>query len=230
MQIHSLEFGEKGKPLVFLHGWQQTSRSFLPLVNFLCNDYRLFFLDLPGFGKSQPPSPNYSSFDYAKEVQNWIKKKKLKNVVLIGHSFGGKIGIIIASQNSPFLEKLILIASAGIPHPSKYAPLVKLIPNKLKQIIPLKFKSLSASRDYKEAGVLLSIFKRVVTENVQPLLKDIAIPTLIIWGKNDSELLSEDGKIMKNHIKKSKLVVIEGGHFPFWENPQKVSELIKKFV
>ncbi len=230
MRIHFLEFGKKGKPIVFLHGWQQNSRSFLPLVNFLCQNYRLFLLDLPGFGQSEAPPNHFCSIDYAKQIQDWIKKNKLRNITLVGHSFGGKVAAIIASQKPQFLEKLVLIASAGIPQPPKHATLFRLIPDKLKQKIPLRFKFIFASEDYKNAGDLLTIFKRIIGEDIRPLLAKIRVPTLILWGKNDNELPPEDGKTIKKYVKNSQLVFIGNGHFPFWENPKNTSTLIKKFI
>ena len=86
------------------------------------------------------------------------------------------------------------------------------------------------SRDYKQAGELLPIFKTIVKEDIRPIFSKINTPTLIIWGKNDQELPSEDGKKIHQLIKKSKLAIIAGDHFPFWENPQKVAKLINQFI
>lgn len=230
MQIHSLVFGEKGTSLVFLHGWQQNSRSFLPLVNFLYQNYRLYFLDLPGFGRSEIPPSSFTSFDYAMEVINWIEKKKLKKIVLIGHSFGGKIASLVCIKKPQLVAKLVLIDSAGISHPKKYYPLLKIIPKKILKIVPEKFKVLISGKDYKEAGSLLPIFKTVVKENIRSLFSNLNVPTLIIWGENDRETPLEDGKIMQKAIKKSTLTVVKDGHFPFWENPQKISSLIENFI
>ena len=56
------------------------------------------------------------------------------------------------------------------------------------------------------------------------------MPTLIIWGKDDKELSAENGKKINSMINGSKLEIVEGNHFPFWDNPQKVAELIDDFV
>ncbi len=230
MKINYLQFGKKGQPIVFLHGWQQNSRSFTTLVPFFYRDYRLFLLDLPGFGKSEFPPPGFSSFDYAKAVSEWLKEKKLKKVILVGHSFGGKIAAIIAYQEPTLILKLVLIASAGLPYPKKYYQLEKFVPPRLIKKIPSFLRSVFASRDYKQAGELLPIFKTIVKEDIRPIFSKINVPTLIIWGKNDQELPSEDGKKIHQLVKKSKLAIIPGGHFPFWENPQKVAKLINQFI
>ncbi len=230
MRINYLQFGEKGLPLIFLHGWQQDGRCFLPLVNFLYQDYRLFFLDLPGFGQSEKPSEIFNSLDYAKVLTDWLKKKKFKKIVLIGHSFGGKIAAIIASQNLSLVSKLILISSSGLPSSNRLVLLKKILPESLLKKIPSSFKKLFASQDFKNAGELLPLFKKIVEEDVRPIFAKLNLPTLIIWGKEDKELPAKNGKIIKHLIKKSELFLVKGDHFPFWQNPQKIAGLIKDFI
>lgn len=230
MRINYLQFGENGLTLVFLHGWQQDSRSFLLLVPFLHQYYRLFFLDLPGFGQSGKPPDSFTSFDFARVIVDWLRKKKFKKIVLIGHSFGGKIAAIIASQNPHLISKLILISSSGLPYSPKLILLQKVMPNSLLKKIPMRLKMIFASRDYKEAGLLLPIFKTVVKENIQSLLPEIKMPTLIIWGKNDREIPFKNVQAMQKLITKSKLAIVDGDHFPFWQDPQKIAKIINEFI
>ncbi|MCX6725919.1 MAG: alpha/beta hydrolase [Candidatus Shapirobacteria bacterium] len=227
MQINYLEFGEKGQPIVFLHGWQQSGRSFLPLVTFLSKNYQLFLIDLPGFGRTKKPTDDFSSFDYARLITVWLQKKKLKKIILVGHSFGGKVAAIIGAKNPEMIKKLILIASSGIPHTKT---LSKLVSSSISKRIPFKIKRLFASRDYREAGDLLVLFKNIVKEDIQPVFAKINLSTLIIWGKEDRELPVSNGKLMQSLIKKSRLVLVEGDHFPFWQKPKMVAQLISQFI
>ena len=229
-KIFYLEFGWGKKPILFLHGWQADSRSFAPLVPFLFKNYHLYLLDLPGFGKSKPPSFSFSSFEYANKVVKWIKIKKLQRINLVGHSFGGKIASIIAAKYPRYISRLILIAPSGIPHPKFYYKLKNLLPSKIKEKIFLLFKPFLVSEDYKNAGKLLPIFKTVVKEDLRPIFSKIKIPTLIIWGRKDDQLPPEDGKIIKSLIKSSKLVIMDGDHWPFLKNPKKTAQLIDKFI
>lgn len=230
MKISYLKFGKKGQPIVFLHGWQASSQSFSPLVPFLHQNYHLFLLDLPGFGKSDFPPLNFSSFDYAKVIIEWIKKRRLKKTILAGHSFGGKVAAIVAAEHPDLISKLILLAPAGVPHPEKFYQYKKIVPFCLLKIIAPIFRSIFASYDYKQAGRLLPVFKTIVKEDLRLVFPKINIPTLIIWGKNDKELPIEDGIKIHRLIKKSQLAIILGDHFPFWNNPQKTAKLIHQFI
>lgn len=226
MELSFLEFGEKEKIIVFLHGWQQDKKSFSSLVPFLFKKYHLFLLDLPGFGNSDFPAENFNSFDYARVVADWIKERKLKEIVLVGHSFGGKVAAIIAEKNPKVVKKLVLIASSGIVEKEKYTLFKKLSPKFLKDFLRPYF----VGRDYKEAGKLLPVFKTIVKEDISETFSKVKVPTLIIWGKDDKELSAENGKKINSLIERSQLKIVDGGHFPFWDNPQKVAELIDDFI
>ena len=230
MRINWYRFGRRGKKLVFLHGWQQDGRSFLPLVPFLHRHFQLFFVDLPGFGASSSPPKNFNSQKYAQTILSWLKKQKLNKIVLVGHSFGGKVAAILAAQHPEKVKKLILIAPAGIPHPKWWYPLKDKIPKKVRRLFS-PFKKFLTSRDYQQAGPLLPIFKTVVKEDITPVFRKIKTPTLIIWGSEDKELPLSDGKLIHQLIPTSQLKVIKkADHFPFWRNPKRTAEIIQKFL
>lgn len=226
MGIKFLEFGEKGQVIVFLHGWQQDKRSFSPLVPYLHQHYRLILLDLPGFGQSENPPENFTSYDFAQTIAEWLKQQKLSKVILVGHSFGGKVASIIASQYPDQITKLVLIANSGIVHLKFWNKVAKIIPQFLKKYLA----SLVVSRDYRNAGKLLPIFKTIVKEDLTNDFKNIKKPTLIIWGKNDSELPVSDGQKVNELIKNSHLEIVEGNHSPFLADPEKIALLINNFI
>lgn len=230
MKIDFLEFGGGKETLIFLHGWQQDKKSFFPLVPYLFQNFHLYLLDLPGFGKSKPPAFISSSLNYAKIISQWLEEKNLTKVTLIGHSFGGKIASVIAAENPKIIRKLILIANSGIPHPKKWYPLFKIIPKPAKTAFSPLVKRLFASRDYKEAGSLLPIFKTIVKEDLTLVFSKIKVKTLIIWGKNDSESPLQDGIKINKLILNSRLVIVNGGHFCFREDPKKISQIISDFI
>lgn len=226
--IRFLEFGGGEKSLIFLAGWNQSKKSFLGLVPFLFKNYKIYLLDLPGFGEA-PFSPKLKdSFAYANYLYAWLKRKKISKPVLIGHSFGGKVAALVAGIKPQILKGLVLISPSGIPHPKFYYPLLPF----LKKIPFISWlKPLFLSRDYQEAGNLLPLFKKIVKEDIRENLTKIEIPTLIIWGENDDELPLKDAYQMRSLIKNSFLKIIKNsGHFPFIDNPKKISFVIESFV
>ena len=95
--------------LVFLHGWGQNIEMMRSLADNFKNDYNVLIVDLPGFGLSSEPTYSWSVFDYADALNELVKHLKLKNISLIGHSFGGKVSLVYASKYE--VNKLVVFAS-----------------------------------------------------------------------------------------------------------------------
>ena len=227
-----------GKTIIFLHGWGVDSKLWLGLIPKLSDrNYTLYFLDLPGFGLSQIPGTTYTIDDYKSIVYEFIQKHGLKKVVIVGHSFGGSIGIKIASKNPSFLDKLILINAAGIRDSSKKKSLKSIFAKAISPVfspvfmqpLRIKFYQLIGS-EYLNIPAMSKIFSKVVSEDLSPLLSMIKIPTLIISGDKDKTTPVDHAKFMHDKIKGSKLVVLSAGHFSFIDQPEDFVRELKKFI
>ena len=234
----------KGSPIVVLHGWGANINTVVPIVNVLAENYKVYALDLPGFGQSEEPDEVIGSFGYVEIVKEFMDKMGIEKASFVGHSFGGKLSIIFGVEYPQLVDKLVLIDSAGlIPRrgPKYYSKVYSFKAlrwiyknlffwianeNRLK-----KFYEKFGSDDYRDSqGMMRKIFVKVVNENLKPLLKDINSPTLLIWGDKDDATPLYMGKIMENEIKDSGLVVIEnGGHYSYLDNYSKFSAVIRSF-
>lgn len=227
------------KNILFLHGWGANLNSFLPVAKEL--KCRSFLIDLPGFGESSLPNSIYSSYDYANLIERFINELNLDSLILVGHSFGGKIASLIASKNPSWLEKVVIISSPGIKTKKKFKTRLKIFTYKLLAKIFYTFglkKSLEklrnkfGSQDYKSSkGIMREILKNVINEDISTELKKIKKDTLIIFGKNDDAVPVEVGIKFNQYIENSKLIVYENaGHFPFLENFDSFLYDLKKFI
>lgn len=105
----------KGKQtIVFLHGLGLNRNIWNPVISELSNEFRCISIDLPGHGQSTDIITDGRMSSYAAEVRKVIDHLALKNFILCGHSLGGQISIILSLQLSASVERLILVASAGI--------------------------------------------------------------------------------------------------------------------
>jgi len=112
------EYGNpKNRTLLFLHGFGESKETWRFLVPKLSQKYHLVLLDLKGFGVSPKVEDHaYSVYDQAREVASFIKKHHLKNLTVVGRSFGGGVALVLAlMQKDRLIEKridnLILINS-----------------------------------------------------------------------------------------------------------------------
>lgn len=221
--------GKSGPALVVLHGWGQSLESMRLLGDLLSRFYRVHLVDLPGFGQSEPPQKDWDTAQYAERIKEYIDDENLGSVILIGHSFGGRVGIRLAARYGEKVGRLILINSGGLRpqlegERKKKAQRIKLIRAVVKTIDKLSGSTLFqdwfvpryASTDYKNAGSMRNILVKAVNEDVSQDAASIKCPTFLLWGERDSETPVDIAFRLKQLIPDSHLVVLPGkDHFPF---------------
>jgi pimeloyl-ACP methyl ester carboxylesterase len=74
--------------------------------------------DLPGFGEAPPPPEAWGTIEYADLVQQYILDKISGTVVLVGHSFGGRVSIRLAARRLSQIRDLVLLGVPGLPQPA----------------------------------------------------------------------------------------------------------------
>jgi pimeloyl-ACP methyl ester carboxylesterase len=106
--------GAKGRPLVFIGGTMAPSDTFLPLMDELCDArLRCVAIDLPPSGYSERPSDgNYSRERQAARIADFVRGRGLRNVVLVGHSFGAGPTVEAAMRNPDDIRTFVLLAGA----------------------------------------------------------------------------------------------------------------------
>lgn len=232
-----------GPNLIMLHGWGADVSTWWGVVDLLKNQFTLWLIDLPGFGRSDPPQKPFTVSDYAEIIVGFIKDQGLDKPSLLGHSLGGRVVIKLASHMSSgkVIDKLILESSAGIKPKQDYwksfiypvAKLSHLIPNlfNLKKKVDMAFYRFLES-DYLHAGLLKETLANIIEEDLTDELPKIKNETLLIWGEKDptKETSLKNGKKMYQRIKNSRLEVLEGvGHFPHLERPKLLAYYVKEF-
>ena len=232
-----------GQDVLLLHGWGVDSAVMEPLRKHLAEVCHAVSVDLPGFGKSDPPKTAWSVYDYADHVEKVIAALDLKNPILLGHSFGGRLSIILGSRG--VASRLILTDAAGILPKRSWKYYVRVYSYKAAKKIfsfgplrPLKDKALrfwiknNPSSDYAQAqGVMRQIFVKVVNEDLQPVLSQIQVSTLLLWGDRDTATPLTDGQLMEKLIPDAGLVVFtDCGHYPFLEQPGRYYSVVDYFI
>lgn len=239
------ESSGEGRDVIVLHGWGANIAAVKPIVNKLSNFFKVYALDLPGFGKSQLPGEIWGTPEYAGLVKEFMDKLNIQNAIIIGHSFGGKISIYLTGKLGVEAQKIILIDSAGIKKKRTLRyyyrvytfKLMKFIVNTLfskeraEQIIENARKQ-HGSTDYRNAaGLLRQIMVKIVNEDLRNYLPHIQAPTLLIWGENDGDTPVADGRIMEKLIPDAGLVVLsKAGHFSYLDKEYEFKVIMENFL
>lgn len=237
-KINYNEIGQ-GKNVILLHGWGCGHTIFNQLITYLGSKFNVLAVDLPGFGKSEVPLTIWSIQDYADAIDEFLNKLNIKYPVLIGHSFGGRISIILGARNKA--EKIVLIDSAGIKPKRKMKYYIKVYIYKLLKNIGKinrlssyveKLKSHFGSDDYKSANeIMRQILVKTVNTDLKEYLPQILAPTLLLWGEKDTATPVRDAYLMKKLIKDAGVVVFENsGHFSFLDKPMETNIIIENFL
>lgn len=216
--------------LIFLHGWGNNKQLMFPLAEKF-KDVRTICVDLPGFGQSDLAS-NRTVYDYADEIYAFVKKHSLKNVILVGHSFGGKVAMVYASKYD--VDKLVVL---GAPYKKTHIGFFKKIFYSLSKMIKVNFLrdiyiKLFGSEDYKNSNrKLREVMKSTVSTDISLDIKRIKCPTLLIWGKLDEAVSLGDAYEINSMIEDSAVIEIDQGtHYAYLEQTEYIYNIINTFI
>ena len=202
-----------------------------PLGNNFTN-YHITILDFPGFGESSEPSKALTIYDYVDILEELLKELKIKNPIVMGHSFGGRVAIVYASRNN--IDKLVLFGAPCVRHERKSAK--ESILKKIKKIPGMNkigdyMKKYIGSEDYRNASpIMRETLVNTVNEDLSNCAKKIECSTLLIWGTNDQAAPIEDAKELEKLLKDGALIELPGyTHYAYLEALPQVVNILNKF-
>lgn len=245
IQVCYSETGPEDAPKVLLmHGWGCEHSTLASIQKQLEGKMHVYNIDFPGFGNSEEPHTVWGVEDYTRFTEDFIKTVAGEIPVLLGHSFGGRIGILLSSRND-FVKKLVLVDAAGVkPRRSlKYYFKVytyKASKHLYKALLGAKkaearierMRAKRGSSDYAGASPMMRrILSKVVNEDLKSVMLRIKASTLLIWGEQDTATPLHDAKIMEKLIPDAGLVSFEGcGHYSFLDNPMGFRAVLSEFL
>lgn len=232
--INFLDYGnKKGDSIVLLHGWGQNIQMMQMLGEPFKDKYRIIIVDFPGFGSSPEPKEALDVDGYTKIIEELLKKLKVENPILIGHSFGGRVSVKYASRNK--VKKLILLSPALRGHDkkglkTKVLKFMKTVPG-IKNLESWA-KNHIGSRDYKAASpIMKQVLVKTVNEDLSSDAMKIKAPTILIYGDMDDEVPEEDTKEYEKLIDDCGLIMYEGcTHYAYLERLNQTINIIGNFI
>ncbi|MBP5165331.1 MAG: alpha/beta hydrolase [Lachnospiraceae bacterium] len=238
--------------LVILQGWGTDMSVYESISSFIVSespDYRVIRLDLPGFGETKEPERAWNIDEYADFFIRFLTALEVRSCILLGHSYGGRIIIKLASRDKkdiPFsIEKLILLDSAGLKAEKTFKQKCSILRYKfLKKVFNNDFVhqlapdmidlwfSRQGSADYRNSTpIMKQAMVMAINEDLSDCLSRIPYETLLIWGEKDTATPLKDGEKMNSLIKNSGLSVIKNtGHYCFVEDINTFRSIIRSYL
>ncbi len=222
--IFADRIGADRPSVVALHGWGRDRSDLATCVA----GYDALSLDLPGFGASPPPPEAWGAADYAAQVSRVIAEATDEPVVVLGHSFGGRVATCLAAARPDQVAGLLL---SGVPllrpedRPSRgpRAPLGYRLVKRLHQLHLISDERLEqakrthGSADYRNAtGIMRDVLVRSVNETYADELAQLSGPVELVWGADDTaaplSVARQAQTLLEQAGASVHLTVVAGGH------------------
>ncbi len=233
----------EGPAMILMHGWGCNGSTVRSIADIAAEKHTVYNIDLPGFGKSSEPVSVWGVEDYTSMLEKFVSDLGIENPVILGHSFGGRVGILYASRNN--VDKLILVDAAGVKPKRSLKYYFKIYSFKAGKIISRivlgkkkaesrieRMRKRNGSSDYSKASPMMrSILIKVVNEDLKYAMPSIKAPTLLVWGENDTATPLRDAKVMERLIPDAGLVSFPAcGHYSFLDNHYQFAAVLRSFI
>jgi pimeloyl-ACP methyl ester carboxylesterase len=258
---HSTHYIEKGagEPIVLVHGFFYDSFTWSKNLDVLADGFKVYALDLWGFGYSTREPMDYGYPLYAGQLLKFMDTLGIQKASLVGHSMGGGTSIFFTVRHRDRVDKLILVDSAGMPNPLPLLGRIANLPGIGEFMYGLNsnlFRRMALStnwiydrefltdtyfenvtRFHKIKGtteVMLTILRKqffhTLAHEVRHL-SEMGVPILIVWGRHDKAVPLERGQEMHRILSQSRLEILEHvGHCPQDEQSQIFNRLVLDFL
>ena len=243
--------------VILIHGLGGSVDDWKNVIPALAADFHVVAFDLPGFGKSDKGSQDYSPTRYA-QLAHFLADHYFpdKSYHIVGHSMGGAIALRFAAQRPQRFQRLVMIDAAGILHPqviSKFQAgsflernsgvqqtrgFAERLSGKILEqvdrlpISPIDIANSSLGREHVlQGGPERIAALELAGEDFSNAINTVSAPTLILWGDNDMIAPQRTGHVLAARMPHARLDIISGsGHEPMQDQTEQTNALIRKHL
>ncbi|MEJ2904792.1 alpha/beta fold hydrolase [Pedobacter panaciterrae] len=231
----------KGETLVLLHGLMGELSNWEDVIDHFKENYHVIVPILPIY---ELPILTLGVKSLSKYIHRFIKFKKLGQVVLIGNSLGGHVGLVFTVSHQEHVKALVLTGSSGLyenafggsfPRRESYDYIKEKVEftffdpaTATKELVDEVYKSVN---DRSRVIRILALAKSAIRHNMSKDLSRITIPVSLIWGKQDKVTPPEVAEEFHQLLPNSELNWVDlCGHAPMMERPEVFNDYLDKFL
>lgn len=261
LDVHYRDEGPRDDPtpLVLLHGTSASLHTWDGWTRRLAGERRVIRLDLPGFGLTGPfPDDDYRTARYVAFLGRFLDALGVGRCVVAGNSFGGELAWNLALAAPDRVAGLVLVDAAGYPFRSESVPVafrlarIPVVDRVLEHVLPRSAVESSVRNVYGDPGrvtrelvdryyelALREGNRRALVERFRDSgagvderrIREIAVPTLILWGAEDRLIPVALAERFARDVRGSRMVVFPGlGHVPHEEDPAATVRPVREFL
>ena len=251
VKLQYVEHGDpSGLPLILLHGYADSWRSFELVLPHLPKSVRAFALTQRGHGDATRPVTGYRPVDFAADLTAFMDSLGLNSAVIAGGSSGGFVARRFAIDQPQRTLGLVLIGTpltlrdkpgvlalwdstiSRLRDPIDPAFVREFVKSAFARPVPQSFMETLVEENLKvPARVWIATFEGLLEDDSSEQLTKVRSPTLIVWGDQDPIVPRSDQETYAAAIEDSRLLVYPGaGHAPYCEEPARLASDLSDFV
>jgi len=230
-----------GAPIVLLHGLFGNLSNWSHVAFEFTATHRVLIPRLPLYSK---PISRKRLNDLVEYVEQFIDAHKLDKPILIGNSLGGHVALLYTFNNPERVERLVLTGSSGLyensfggtyPRVRDYTYIREKVANTFykKEVVTKELvdEVFATVQDKSNTLSIIGLARAAQQDNVEHLLSEIKVSTLLIWGLQDTITPPEVALEFHQHLPHSQIIFLDHcGHVPMMEQPKLFNEHVRKFL
>lgn len=230
-----------GPVLMLLHGLFGALSNWEAVVNHYSKQFRVIIPMLPIY---EMPIKEAGLVGLREFTERFVAMKQLDNMIIMGNSLGGHVGILYTLANPEKVSKLVLTGSSGLfentmggsyPRRGSYDYIRERVAYTFydpkvasKELVDEVFET---TKSIPKCMRIVAIAKSAQRNNLALELQNIKVPTLLVWGLNDTITPPLVGHEFNRLIPNSELKFIDKCcHAPMMEHPEKFNQLVEDFL
>lgn len=239
-----------GIPLLLIHGWTDSHRSFEPLLPHLPASIRAIAVTLPGHGDADRPLAGYEIPALAGDMIAFMDALGIARAVVLGHSLGAWVAQQVALDEPGRVLGAVLVGALGAPArnpvmPALHAELLDLLTEPVEEetarafqlstteqpLAPEQLDVFVAESLKVPRRVWRATYEAFMQVDLVDRLPALAAPTLLLWGDRDQLATRAEQDLLARTIPRAHLLVYRGtGHAIHWEEPERVAADVAAFA
>jgi len=225
----------RGKPLILLHGWLGSWRYWVPVMEELSVEYRVYAFDLWGFGDSDRRDSKYDIESYVQLLDSFIENLGILHMPLpvVGHALGAVVALLWAARNPDRIDRVMAVslplAGADI-NRRLMTPGALTLFDKAFNAQPPDFSALQLeTRKADESAVIKSVHS-VMGLDIQRELERLELPVLLVYGERDDIVTPGNGGALFSSGFVRDIHLSDSRHFPMLDERPRFNRLLRDFL
>ena len=232
--VHYEYFG-RGRPLIFIHGWLGSWRYWVPAMDALSDEYRVYAFDLWGFGDSDKSRNQYSVDSYVRLLNSFIDELGVfGQIPIVGHALGAAVAISFALEYPEYVDRIMAVSLPLVGESINRRLLSSgssLFDRVLGRSPTAGYEEVQQEASRAAPDAINESVQSVMNLDLRPRLGSLSLPVLVLHGENDSVITPSTADDFEGLGKSIRMLSMpEARHFPMLDRSSQFNRLLLDFL